>query len=172
MRDHIGGNCYDYIDKHGLRCSKYGAHLFHTRYQRVWDYVHQFSGWVPFDHRVKGRVPDMHGKVQLVPIPLTQETVNKLFGEVIQSEEDMTKYYEKKRAIPPNGEPANGEEAALSIVGPRSKKGRSNASNVYSTVRLLPAPSMDPNCGLTFLIDLSMQRDSYGSQKSNPLMPK
>lgn len=117
-RDHIGGNCYDYIDKHGLRCSKYGAHLFHTRYQRVWDYVHHFSEWVPFDHRVKGCVPDKHGMEQLVPIPPNQETVNKLFGEDIRSEEDMTKYYEKKRVTPPNGEPANGEEAALSSVGP------------------------------------------------------
>ena len=24
---------------HGIRCSKYGAHLFHTQYERVWDYA-------------------------------------------------------------------------------------------------------------------------------------
>ena len=40
-RDHIGGNCYDYIDEHGIRASKYGAHLFHTKFERVWDYVQQ-----------------------------------------------------------------------------------------------------------------------------------
>ena len=40
-RDHIGGNCYDYIDEHGVRASKYGAHLFHTKFERVWDYVQQ-----------------------------------------------------------------------------------------------------------------------------------
>jgi hypothetical protein len=39
VRDHIGGNCYDYVDEHGIRCSKYGAHLFHTQFPRVWDYV-------------------------------------------------------------------------------------------------------------------------------------
>ena len=117
-RSHIGGNCYDYITETGLRASKYGAHLFHTKYDRVWEYVQQFSEWVPFDHRVKGRVPDKHGVPQLVPIPPTQETVSTLFGENIQSEEDMIKYYEKVRVTPPNGEPANGEEAALSRVGP------------------------------------------------------
>ena len=43
VRDHIGGNCYDYVDEHGIRTSKYGAHLFHTKFERVWEYVQQFS---------------------------------------------------------------------------------------------------------------------------------
>ena len=79
-RDHIGGNCYDYVESHGLRASKYGAHLFHTKFERVWDYVQNFSEWMPFDHRVKGRVADAQGAKQLVPIPPVQETVNTLFG--------------------------------------------------------------------------------------------
>ena len=28
-RDHIAGNCYDYIDDSGIRVHKYGPHLFH-----------------------------------------------------------------------------------------------------------------------------------------------
>merc|ERR1719426_93213 len=87
-RDHIGGNCYDYIDEHGVRASKYGAHLFHTKFERVWDYVQQFSEWIPFDHRVKGRVPDKEGVKQLVPIPPTQETVNTLFPDANINSED------------------------------------------------------------------------------------
>jgi hypothetical protein len=31
-RDHIGGNCYDFIDEHGIRISQYGVHIFHTKY--------------------------------------------------------------------------------------------------------------------------------------------
>ena len=54
-RDHIGGNCYDYVTKDGIRASKYGAHLFHTKFERVWEYVNRFSEWMPFDHRVKVR---------------------------------------------------------------------------------------------------------------------
>jgi len=120
VRDHIGGNCYDYVEEHGLRASKYGAHLFHTKFERVWDYVTQFSEWIPFDHRVKGRMPDEQGVSRLVPIPPTQETVNTLFGASIGSEEEMSAWYDANRKHPPEGAPpANGEEAALSRVGPR-----------------------------------------------------
>ena len=42
-RDHIGGNCYDYVTPHGSRASKCGAHLFHTQNDRVWEYVRRFS---------------------------------------------------------------------------------------------------------------------------------
>ena len=80
-RDHIGGNCFDYVDEHGIRVtpfalnfirfirkstknyrfslpqvSKYGAHIFHTKSKRVWNYVQQFSTWMPYSHRVKASV--------------------------------------------------------------------------------------------------------------------
>jgi UDP-galactopyranose mutase len=29
-RNHIGGNCYDYIDENGILMNQYGTHLFHT----------------------------------------------------------------------------------------------------------------------------------------------
>jgi len=118
VRDHIGGNCYDYITKDGIRASKYGAHLFHTKEVRVWEYVNRFSQWMPFDHRVKGRVPDTSGEKKLVPIPPVQETVNTLFGEKISNEEEMRAWYETQRVKPPSGDAQNGEEAALSRVGP------------------------------------------------------
>ena len=28
---HAGGNCFDFIDSHGIRVSQYGVHLFHTQ---------------------------------------------------------------------------------------------------------------------------------------------
>ncbi|KAH8071221.1 UDP-galactopyranose mutase [Aureococcus anophagefferens] len=113
VRDHIGGNCYDYLDESGIRCSKYGAHLFHTKYERVWKYVTQFSEWMANDHRVRGMVPDFEGTQKLVPIPPTQATVNALFPEAnIKSEADMEKWYEGQRVKPPSGEAQNGEEAA------------------------------------------------------------
>ncbi|KAH8045855.1 UDP-galactopyranose mutase [Aureococcus anophagefferens] len=119
VRDHIGGNCYDYLDESGIRCSKYGAHLFHTKYERVWKYVTQFSEWMANDHRVRGMVPDFEGTQKLVPIPPTQATVNALFPDAnIKSEADMEKWYEGQRVKPPSGEAQNGEEAALSRVGP------------------------------------------------------
>ena len=88
-RDHIGGklilttisknetsffsgNCYDYIDEHGIRVSKYGAHIFHTKYPRVWEYVNRFSEWIPYEHKVKGRVKDINETFKTVPIPPNQ----------------------------------------------------------------------------------------------------
>jgi len=119
-RDHIGGNCYDYVTLDGIRCSKYGAHLFHTNFDRVWEYVQKFSEWIPFDHRVKGRMQDDEGIERLVPIPPTQETVNLLFKDTaVEGEEAMQAWYDAEQVPPPNGEAANGEEAALSRVGPR-----------------------------------------------------
>ena len=50
-RNHIGGNCYDYINDIGIRVSMYGAHLFHTKHDRVWQFVQQFSSWTPYEHR-------------------------------------------------------------------------------------------------------------------------
>ena len=96
-RAHAGGNCYDYVDaRSGIRCSKYGAHLFHTKHARVWEYVTRFSEWVPFDHRVLGRVTRTSASEEgkrarvLVPIPPTRATVNALFDDAdVRGEEDM-----------------------------------------------------------------------------------
>ena len=121
VRDHIGGNCYDYVEEHGIRTSKYGAHLFHTKFERVWRYVQEFSQWMPCDHWVKGRVVADDGATRLVPIPPTQETVNALFEDTdVRGEAEMQAWYDTERVAPPNGRSAsNGEEAALSRVGPR-----------------------------------------------------
>merc|ERR1712048_723451 len=88
-------------------------------FERVWNYVTEFSEWIPFDHRVRGLVPDKNGVKQLVPIPPVQSTVNALFGESIQNEEDMIAYYDKVRVKPAHGgDPQNSEEASLARVGP------------------------------------------------------
>ena len=51
-RDHVGGNCYDYRNKYGILMNKYGAHLFHTNYEHVWEYVNRFSEWQRWEHTV------------------------------------------------------------------------------------------------------------------------
>ena len=69
--------------------------------------------------QVRGMVPDFEGVKKLVPIPPTQETVNTLFPDAnINSEDDMLRWYEGQRVKPSSGEAKNGEEAALSRVGP------------------------------------------------------
>ncbi|KAL9185769.1 hypothetical protein ACHAXT_003546 [Thalassiosira profunda] len=119
-RNHIGGNCYDYIDEEtGIRVNLFGAHLFHTRHERVWEYVQRFSEWVPYEHKVIGLVNGKH-----VPIPVTIDTVNTLFDLDIQTSEQMDEWL-KKEQVPltdDEGKPraaANSEEVAVSRVGQR-----------------------------------------------------
>ena len=71
-RDHLGGNCYDFYNADGIRVSKYGAHLFHTNDEDVWQYVNRFSRWYPYEHRVLAKVDN-----QLVPIPVNITTKHK-----------------------------------------------------------------------------------------------
>ena len=110
-RNHIGGNCYDFIDENNILVSKYGAHLFHTNDEDVWQYVNRFAQWYPWEHKV---IADVDGK--LVPIPVNITTVNKLFDRDIQTEEEMQQWLENNR--PDIKNPANGKDAALSKVGP------------------------------------------------------
>jgi UDP-galactopyranose mutase len=109
-RDHIAGNCYDYYNEDGILVSKYGAHLFHTNFEDVWEYVQQFSDWYKYEHKVLAKVD---GK--LVPVPANITTVNVLLGENIQNEKEM-KAWLKKNTIPYEN-PKNGKEAALNRVG-------------------------------------------------------
>jgi len=109
-RNHIGGNCYDYLDENGILVSKYGAHLFHTNEEVVWDYVRQFASWYPWEHKVIARVDE-----KTVPIPVNITTVNTLFDENIETEAEMLAWLEKNRI--PFEAPANGEEAVLNRVG-------------------------------------------------------
>jgi len=120
-RDHIGGNCYDYIDEHGIRTSKYGVHIFHTKHDRVKEYVQQFSEWIPYEHRVVAKARDIDGKAKFVPMPPNQQTVNMLFHENITSKEEMVAWLDKRRPRKETGgegyRPRNGEEMAISRVG-------------------------------------------------------
>lgn len=109
-RDHIAGNCYDYVDENGILVSKYGAHLFHTNEEDVWQYVNQYADWYKWEHKVIAQVDG-----QLVPIPVNITTVNKLFDTNISTEAEMRAWLEENRL--PIETPKDGREAALNKVG-------------------------------------------------------
>lgn len=109
-RDHIGGNCYDFINEDGILVPKYGIHTFHTKFEDVWEYVNRFSKWRPFEHKILSSVD---GK--LVPIPINITTVNKLFNLDIRTEEEMKDWLAKN--VEPIANPKNSEESALARVG-------------------------------------------------------
>lgn len=110
-RDHIAGNCYDFYNEAGVLVSKYGAHLFHTNYDDVWDYVNKFSDWYFYEHKVLASVDG-----RLVPIPVNITTVNEIFGLNIKNEQEMDQWLQQNQIK--NDCPKNGEEAALARVGP------------------------------------------------------
>jgi len=109
-RDHIGGNCYDFINEYGLIISKYGPHFFHTNDKGVWDFINQFSEWLPYEHRVLSFVDN-----KLVPIPVNITTVNELFNLNIQNEEEMKEWLLANTEKIEN--PKNSEESAIARVG-------------------------------------------------------
>lgn len=110
-RNHIGGNCYDFIDdKTGILCSKYGPHFFHTNDEVVWKYIHRFADWIKYEHKSAGFID---GKI--VPIPVNITTVNYLCDQNIQTEEEMEEWLSKNRFLFENI--TNGEEMSLSLVG-------------------------------------------------------
>lgn len=74
QRDHIGGNCFDEYDGHGVLVHRYGPHLFHTDNKEVWDYLSQFTEWLPYEHRVLSRIDG-----QLVPIPFNLTSIERCF---------------------------------------------------------------------------------------------
>merc|ERR1711892_1238969 len=116
-RDHIGGNCYDFLDEHGIRTSRYGVHIFHTKYDRVKNYVTKYSEWIPYEHRVLAKAKDTEGEYKFVPMPPNQVTVNMLFGENIESEGAMRAWLDQRRPQKGGPPPKNGEEMAISRVG-------------------------------------------------------
>eukprot|EP00457_Paulinella_chromatophora_P001140 gb/GEZN01001142.1/.p1 GENE.gb/GEZN01001142.1/~~gb/GEZN01001142.1/.p1 ORF type:complete len:1082 (-),score=33.46 gb/GEZN01001142.1/:36-3245(-) len=114
-RDHIGGNIYDYVDEEtGIRVSKYGVHLFHTNYDRVWNYMQKFSRWSCWEHRCLAKLGQYY-----VPVPVNIDTVNILFNLSILSSEEMQEWLNTVKVPPPGGIASNSEEVALDRVGRR-----------------------------------------------------
>ena len=108
-RDHIAGNVY--TEKvAGIDVHKYGAHIFHTNNQEVWDYVNRF---VTFNRFTNSPVANYKG--ELYSLPFNMYTFNRMWG-VVTPDEAAAKIAEQKAAAGIT-EPKNLEEQAISLVG-------------------------------------------------------
>ena len=90
-RPHIAGNAFDYFNEDGILIHKYGPHIFHTNAERIFDYLTQFTEWLPYEHRVLAQVD---GK--LLPIPINLDTINKLY-DVNLEEHEVEAFFESVR---------------------------------------------------------------------------
>ena len=69
-RNHIAGNAFDYENELGIRIHKYGPHLFHTNNKAVFEWLSNYTEWVPYKHKVKALL----GNGQYVTLPVNKET--------------------------------------------------------------------------------------------------
>ncbi len=107
-RNHVGGNIYcEELD--GINIHKYGAHIFHTSYKDVWEYVNQF---VKFNNYVNSPVANYKG--ELYNLPFNMNTFTKLWG-VVTPQEAANRIAQQRTVI--QGTPQNLEEQAISLVG-------------------------------------------------------
>ena len=108
-RDHIGGNVY--TEKvNGINVHKYGAHIFHTNNEKVWDYVNRFARFNRFTNS-----PVANYKGALYSLPFNMYTFNKMWG-VTTPDEAAARIDEQRREAGIT-EPKNLEEQAISLVG-------------------------------------------------------
>ena len=105
-RTHIGGNCYT-ENIEGINVHKYGAHIFHTNNQSVWNFINRFAEFNNYIHYLKANY-----KGKLYSLPFNMNTFYEMWG--------ITTPFEAKQIIERQrfkGTPTNLEEQALSIVG-------------------------------------------------------
>ena len=108
-RNHIAGNVYtEKIE--GINVHKYGAHIFHTNDETVWNYVNRFSVFNRFTNS-----PIANYKGELYSLPFNMYTFNRMWG-VVTPEEAEQKIAEQRMAAGIT-EPHNLEEQAISLVG-------------------------------------------------------
>jgi UDP-galactopyranose mutase len=111
-RHHLGGNAYSEPEEQtGIEVHRYGAHLFHTSNQRVWEYVNRFSAFTGYQHRVYSIY-----RGEVYPLPINLGTVNQFFRKALSPDEARALIAEQAGEID-SGEAQNLEEKGISLIG-------------------------------------------------------
>jgi UDP-galactopyranose mutase len=111
-RDHIGGNAYSYAEPTtGIEVHRYGAHLFHTSNERVWEYVNRFTSFTDYRHRV---YTTHRGEV--FPMPINLGTINQFFRSAL-SPDQARELIAEQAAEMAGIDPANLDEQGVSLIG-------------------------------------------------------
>lgn len=108
-RNHIAGNIYT-TEIMGIQVHQYGAHIFHTSDEEVWNYVRRFAR---FNHYINS--PLAVYKEELYNLPFNMNTFSKMWG--IQTPAQARAIIEEQIAGLGIEEPKNLEEQALSLAG-------------------------------------------------------
>ena len=111
-RSHIGGNAYSEKEKQtGIEVHRYGAHLFHTSNERVWEYVNRFTDFTNYVHRVYTR----HNGV-VYPMPINLGTINQFFNAAYSPAEAKALIAEQAGELA-GTDPQNLNDKGISLIG-------------------------------------------------------
>ena len=108
-RNHVAGNIYT-EEVEGIQVHKYGAHIFHTDYKDVWEYVNSFVEFNRYTNSPVARIGN-----EIYNLPFNMNTFSKMWDDVFTPEDAMRHIEEEKKEI--DHEPQNLEEQAISLVG-------------------------------------------------------
>jgi len=106
-KPHIAGAAHD-MPQDDYYVSSYGAHVFHTHSEEVWEFANSFSEFIPFINR-----PKVLSNEKIYSFPINLMTLQQLWG--IKTPAEAKKILEEKKI--PCENPSNFEEWALSMVG-------------------------------------------------------
>jgi UDP-galactopyranose mutase len=111
-RDHIGGNAFSEREPTtGIEVHRYGAHLFHTSNERVWEYVNRFTDFTGYQHRVFSVAGG-----QVFPMPINLATICQFFGRHLTPTQ-ARELVREQAGEPATGEATSLEDRAVSLIG-------------------------------------------------------
>lgn len=108
-REHIAGNIYT-EEKEGINIHRYGAHIFHTDNDEVWNYINRFAEFNRYTNSPVARYKD-----ELYNMPFNMNTFNKMWG--VKTPDEAKAKIEQQISEAGISEPGNLEEQAISLVG-------------------------------------------------------
>ncbi|MDO5368134.1 UDP-galactopyranose mutase, partial [Kocuria sp.] len=111
-RSHLGGNAYsENEERTGIEVHRYGAHLFHTSNERVWEYVNRFTAFTNYVHRVYTR---HNGEV--FPMPINLGTINQFFRSAYSPGEAQDLIREQAGELA-GTDPQNLNDKGIQLIG-------------------------------------------------------
>lgn len=109
-RNNVAGNVYTQ-EMEGIQVHKYGAHIFHTDYKEVWNYVNSFIEFNRYTNSPIARYKD-----EIYNMPFNMNTFSRIWKDVITPEDAMKHIDAEKKEM--EGKKINNlEEQAISLVG-------------------------------------------------------
>lgn len=111
-KPHIAGTAYDEKIEN-IITSKYGAHIFHTNNKEIWQFVNQYSNFIPFVNKPKVKINN-----SIFSFPINLFTLHQIF-KTITPKDAIKKLEEIQVKIK---KPTNFEEWYLSKVGKKIYK--------------------------------------------------